>query len=209
MFNQEPFSLSPVHFFQLSVDCFQVNLKAGFGKFEKKHLLPNTSPLCNEDYFADVSLGWNREGIAAEVSLSESFQEASYPNIANGDSVELMIDTRDVKTSGYNTRFCHHFFFLPESIEGRQAGEMTTFRTEDIHDLCDPQDLKVFCRKTMMQIFIPASCLYGYDPDQFDRLGFTYRINRRGNFPQHFSAVTNNFQVEQQPSLWSSLKLVK
>lgn len=212
MFNQEPFSLSPVHFFRISVDCRHIPLKGGYGVLDKKNLLPDTSSLCAEDHFADVYLGWNREGIASEAVIKGAFEEGSYPDVTRGDSVELMIDTRDVKTSGYNTRFCHHFFFLPESIEGRQAGELTRFRTEDVHELCDPKELKINSQRklgrTTLKIFIPSHCLYGYDPDQFDRMGFTYRINRMKGSPQHFSAVTSNYQIEQQPSLWSSLRLI-
>lgn len=60
-----------------------------------------------------------------------------------------------------------------------------------------------------MKIFIPSQCLYGYDPKQFDRLGFTYRINRAGGQPQHFSVISQEYQIDQQPSLWGSIKLVK
>ena len=60
-----------------------------------------------------------------------------------------------------------------------------------------------------LQIFIPAECLHGYDPEQFDRLGFSYRINRYALPPQHFSVVTKEYQIEQQPSLWSHMRLVK
>jgi hypothetical protein len=58
-----------------------------------------------------------------------------------------------------------------------------------------------------MKIFIPSQALYGYDVKQFDRLGFTYRINRTGGKPQHFSVNSQDYQIEQQPSLWSSISL--
>jgi len=209
MFEDESFSLSPVNFFQLRVDCYY----SAKGISGQKFYLPNTSQLCGEESFAKVALGWNEQGIECVVEVSQPFRSAFYPDVTRGDSVELMIDTRDVKTSGYNTRFCHHFFFLPEAIEGIQAGELTRFRTEDKHELCDPNDLKVkshlSSRSYSMKIFIPSHCLVGYDTEQFDRLSFTYRINRSHEHPQHFSVVTSDFQIEQQPSLWSSLKLIK
>lgn len=209
MFEEEPFSISPVNFFQLQVDCYYAAKELP----GKKYILPNTSKLCGEEHFAQVSLGWNEQGIQCQIEVSQPFHQSTYPDVTRGDSVELMIDTRDVKTSGYNTRFCHHFFFLPEAIEGIQAGELTRFRTEDKHELCDPGDLKVTSRISSrnysLKIFIPSQCLVGYDPEQFNRLGFNYRVNRSHGDPQHFSVVTNDFQVEQQPSLWSSLKLVK
>lgn len=214
--NESPIvPLSPVNFFQINADCYQ--LPSGsfptLSSTLKKYKLPDTSSLCAEEHFADLFIGWNEEGIEVLVQVSCPFQKASYPEITQGDSLELFIDTRDVKTSGYNTRFCHHLFFLPESIEGRQAGEITRFRTEDAHELCDFSKLVVNSQikpsSYKINIFIPSQCLNGYDVNQFDRLGFTYRINRTHGSSQHFSVTTDDYQLEQQPSLWSSLKLIK
>lgn len=216
--NENLFSLSPVNFFQLSADCkfLDTNVvsfpQISKGKI-KKYVLPDTSALCGEDPFAQVAMGWSLEGIEIFVSIDQPMEQCYYPDVHRGDSVELFFDTRDVKTSGFNTRFCHHFFFLPEPLEGRQAGEITRFRTEDTHELCDPNELKIkallHSKEMAMQIFIPSHCLYGYDPDQFERLGFAYRINRYKGKPQHFSVTTDDYQIEQQPSLWSSLQLVR
>lgn len=219
VFEEEFFALSPINFFQISADCHYLP-PSKTGEFPSmstrqanKYKLPDTSALCHQDNFAEVSLGWNELGIEALMISSEPFHRVTYPDVTRGDSLEIFIDTRDVKTSGFNTRFCHHFFFLPEAMEGHQAEEITRFRTEDVHELCNPNDLKVkFTKKNnqyTLQIFIPNQCLYGYDPEQFDRMGFTYRINRVNGSPQHFSVVSEDYQLEQQPSLWSSLKLVK
>lgn len=203
------FPLSPVNFFQLGMDCHFI--EPGALLKGDKYRLPDTSVLCGEEAFATVFMGWNKEGIELLVQVNQPIEQCSFPDVTQGDSVEFFFDTRDVKTSGFNTRFCHHFFFLPEAVEGQQAGEITRFRTEDTHELCDPNDLKVKTqsnsRKYSMNIFIPSHCLQGYDPDQFKRLGFTYRINRFRGEPQHFSVVTSEYQLEQQPSLWSSVSL--
>lgn len=214
MFDQEDISLSPINFFQLKVNCPYLKdpkelLKLNSQKLEP-YLLPDTSFLCGEMSFAKVALAWSEEGIGALAIFKGSFNTPAYPEITRGDSFELMIDTRDVKTSGYNTRFCHHFFFLPEQIEGKQAGEITHFRTEDRHELCDSSELFVqFTSSSKLQIFIPRNCLHGFDPEQFDRMGFTYRINRHQGEPQHFSAITKEYQIEQQPSLWASARLLR
>jgi hypothetical protein len=168
--------------------------------------------LCGEESFAVIAMGWNAEGIECLITIESPFVKAFFPDITRGDSVELFFDTRDVKTSGFNTRFCHHFFFLAEPVEGRQAGELTRFRTEDTHVLCDPAALKVQAktksRTQTLHIFIPAQCLHGYDPEQFSRLGFSYRVNRAEGFAQHFTVLSEDYQIEEQPSLWSSLRLV-
>ena len=210
--------LTPINFFQISAGCLYLPPAKGtiFPNISKvqaqKMLLPDLSKLCAEESFAEISLGWNEEGLEALVKINRPFKRSVFPDVDRGDSVEFFIDTRDVKTAGFNTRFCHHFFFLPEAVDGHSAGEITHFRTEDAHPLCDSKDLKV---KSSLQsssyslhIFIPESCLYGFDPGQFKRLGFSYRINRADGFPQHFSVVTEDFSINQQPSLWGSLKLL-
>lgn len=211
---EEFVALAPITFFQIQLECHSID--AGFPKISaknrQKYLVPNLSEFCSEWPFAEVSMGYNREGLEFFVAVEQPVHRVSYPNVTQGDSVELFIDTRDVKTSGFNTRFCHHFFFLPEAVEGHQAGEITRFRGEETHELCDPNELlvKSSCKSSgyTLQAFIPSSCLHGYDPEQFKRLGFTYRINRSAGPSQHFSVVSDAFTLEQQPSLWSSVKLV-
>jgi hypothetical protein len=209
---------TPINFFHLNMDCLSLpsSNKGPFALSSKnyqKYLLPNTSGLTSEDAFAEVALGWNPEGLELYAVVHEPYLRSIYPQIDKGDSLELCIDTRDVKTSGYNTPYCHHFFFLPEPVEGRQAGELTKFRTEDAHELCNSEELivksSIKSKEYQMQCFIPASCLHGYDPEQFDRLGMTYRINRANGHSQHFSVVAEDFKFQEQPSLWASLRLVK
>jgi hypothetical protein len=209
---EEIVPLEPVHFFAFQLDC----LEAKGGKLDKRHFLPDLAAFHQSTSFAQVALGWHESGIYAQVHVDGAFESSDFPNFSEADSIEFFFDTRDVKTTGFNTRFCHHFFFLPESLPtngGLLAGEITRFRTEDVHPLCDPSLLQVTSvkekRKRILHIFIPSECLHGYDPTQFDRLGFTYQINRISGAKQSFSASRSDFSIESQPSLWASLKLVK
>lgn len=212
MFNETPFSLNPIQFFSLSADCYPLSKNKEEPSFTR-HLLPSTDSLTHEKVFAEVAIGWSEEGIGVAVRSHAPATSSNYPLIEEGDCVELFFDTRDLKSTGFNTRFCHHFFFLPQPVEGISKGEKTHFRTEDSHPLCDGQWMS--CRTDLhksgylMKIFIPSQCLCGYDPRQFDRIGFTYRIRQAGGGTQHFSVVSQDYQVEQQPSLWASLLLKK
>lgn len=209
MFEKKIETLNPVHFFAISLDCQY--LGADLFPYSKKYLLPLTDKLTGEYSFANISIGWQEKGIGLNILVKESAVHSRFPDIDQGDSVELFFDTRDLKTAGFNTRFCHHFFFLPQSVEGTSCGEKTHFRTEDSHPLCDASLLicETVLKKNEYQIkiFIPSECLYGYDVNQFDRLGFTYRINRAHGNSQHFSVMTQDYQIDQQPSLWASLNL--
>jgi hypothetical protein len=213
---QQPMAMVPVHYFALSFDCRYLaskEIEACKGVLGKEYHVPSSAAFCGEDPFAAVSMAWNQQGLAFSVEVQQPVKHSCYPNIEQGDSVQLFIDTRDIKSSGYNTRFCHEFFFLAQEVDGWSAGESTHFRGDDSHSLCDPallqRKVKVTSTGYTMQMVIPASCLHGYDPDQFDRLGFTYRINRAQFFPQHFSASSFDYQIEQQPSLWASCRLIR
>lgn len=202
---------APVSLFSVTVDAKR-KLAAHKDVLNSAYELPNMGPLCGEDTFATVYLAWDNAGLWGAVQVEEPCERVSFPDVTLGDSIEIFVDTRDSKSSGFIHRFCHHFFFLPEPVEGHQAGEITRFRTEDAHELCDAKELKVSSKlqksSYTLQWMIPAHCLHGYDPEQFDRLGFTYRINRHGAASQHFAVVASDFQLEQQPSLWASVRLI-
>lgn len=211
MFEDNEVALAPVYFYALSFDCHYQEYDAD-RDLSHKFQLPYTAALCDEYSFATAYMAWGYKGITVQVEVKQAFHQSYYPNVTKGDSLELFIDTRDVKTSGFNTRFCHRFFFLPKEDDGHLAGELTHFRTEDKHELCDPKLLKVVSKfkssSYEMKVFIPTNCLHGYDPEQFDRFGFNYRINRVGGSSQHFSASSAEYKIEEQPSLWSTAKMV-
>ena len=168
--------LAPLDFFALSISGRYSKSLGGSKPLKSAFFLPDTSPLLGETAFADVAFCWNEEGIVVEATVHQPFEEASYPRFREGDALEVFIDTRDLKNAGFITRFCHHFVVLPQEVQGIRALEVTRFRTEDSHPLCDPTELhvqSVFDKKSYwLQFHIPASCLHGYDPGHFDRLGF-------------------------------------
>jgi len=200
----------PIDFFAFTCDVHEGEWKK---PLKKKHTLPEFSELLFEDPFAKVLLGWNQKGLLFEVSVTKPFEECFFPDFRKGDSIELFIDTRDLKSAGFLTRFCHHFVILPTPIDEVHAQEVTAFRSEDQHEICDPEKIGVkgeFGRRSYrLQIVLPSECLHGYDPSAFDRLGFAYRINGVGRDPQHFALSSEYLAIENIPSRWASLSLVK
>lgn len=203
-------ALSPIQFFGLSCDCFYFG---NLFKPDKAFLLPSTNDFLGEELFADVYAGWNMDKLSFYISSKVPFQNVGENDFRKGDSVELFIDTRDLKTKGVVSRFCHHFVFFPVQVHNFYAREVTRFRNVDIHPLCHPEDLQTvadlgddFYR---LSIEIPAACLHGFDPLSFSRLGFTYRINRTGGPPQHFAISSEEYAIEQHPATWATLKLMR
>lgn len=214
MFEHVP-SLLPMEFFSVACSVFYAHISMtvpSFRTMRKEFTLPDTSEFLGEEVFSRVALCWHEEGILVEISVEKDFEEVYFPDFFQGDAVELFFDTRDLKTAG-TTRFCHHFVILPQIVGTIQAIEITRFRTEDTHPLCDPQDLTVtttFHKDAYsMRVLIPAHCLHGYDPKICDRMGFSYRIHRYGGKPQHFTVSSEHFALEQSPRFWASLDLKK
>ncbi len=203
-------ALSPVQFFGLTSDCHWTQ---GALKPEKFYLLPSTNDLLDEESFADVYTAWNVEKMAFYVAVHRPFQKIVESDFRRGDSIELFIDTRDLKSKGGVSRFCHHFVFFPAQTQNFYGREITRFRNEDMHKLCHPEDLQVHPilhdDSYALSIEIPTHCLHGFEPVSFPRLGFTYRINRAEGPPQHFAVSSEEYTIEQHPATWGTLKLKK
>lgn len=191
-------ALSPVQFFSLSWQC--PYLKGAALKANDDTRLPDVSEFCAEEPFADLFMAWNEEKIVIEVLARDRTEE---------DMVEFFFDTRDLKTKSHVSKFCHHFVFTPDEREGVHGRETTRFYSDDMHRLCDPDDLSVSVdakeNSYSLRIEIPAHCLFGYDPRQFPRMGFTYRIHRAKASSQHFAVSSDEFGIEQHPALWATL----
>lgn len=205
--------LLPLEFFTLEGKLLYVKEPPSPAQMRRHFLLPALSPWLAEQQFADVALAWNETGLFVSVFANKPFEEAFYPRFSEGDAVELFFDTRDLKTASFATRFCHQFVFLPQAVQGISAQEISHFRTEDTHTLCDGSDLQVSCeigaKSYALNLFIPAHCLHGFDPTSFDRIGFNYRIHRYKGLPQHFALSGSHFSLAQHPRLMPSLKFLK
>ncbi|MEN9654035.1 MAG: hypothetical protein RL235_147 [Chlamydiota bacterium] len=203
-------SFSPVQFFGVVADCHYLRKAL---KAEKGYLLPDTSDLLGETPFAKVYAGWSVDKLAFHIEVEAPFQGVAESDFRKGDSVELFCDTRDLKTKGTISRFCHHFVFFPAPVQHFCGREITRFRSDDTHRLCHPEDLvvkpDVKKDRYTLSIEIPSDCLHGYDPLSASRLGFTYRINRPKGAPQHFAVSSEEYVIEQHPATWGTLRLVR
>src|SRR6185295_17326360 len=192
-------------FFQLECDAPRWT-----DRFEKKHLLPQLGRLFGEEAFTEVSLAWSETGLHFFVEVQDAEQGEGG---AGENSVELFIDTKNVKNARTTPRFCHHFLITPERISGVQSKEITRFRTEDKHALSLPDELdvktKINSSGYTLEITIPERCLTGYQPEVGGSIGFQYRIHRSKKSSQHFGISTNNCNFELYPYLWNSVKLAK
>ncbi len=191
---------------------FFLHMEEIYSSKEKKHsLLSSVSVLLGEEEFARVSLGWDKECLSGCIEVDKVFESSCFPRYAEGDAIEIFLDTRDNKKGASLSKFCHHFLFLPEEVNGVKAQEITRFCLEESHPLCDPTLLlqEVLLKKKGYVLFftLPKEVLYGYDPEQFSRIGFAYCIHRSKGKAQHYPFSSKYFDLLQHPNLWASLTL--
>ncbi len=210
MFEDVP-SLSVLPFFSVEADFLHLP-KNRTTFYTKEYLLPKTQNYLSEESFADVYAAWTEEKILFHIEAKTPFEKVDR-EFRKGDSVEIFIDTRDLKSRKFMTAFCHHLVFFPDEIDGIYAKEVTKFRTDDMHTLALPTDLNATThidRKSyVMDIEIPTDAMHSFRPNEFSRLGFNYRINRTDGEAQNFAFSSFEYAPETNPQLWGTLNLKK
>jgi hypothetical protein len=168
--------------------------------------------------FADVRLAWNESGLGLQVEVrgKDSLPQGDASRPRGSDGVTVWIDTRDARTSHRASRYCHQFYFLPTG--GGAGHDEPVFGQAKInralHDapLCGAQAVPFRARHTrggyLLEAFLPAAVLNGFDPEQNPRLGFYYAV-RDAELGEQVLSVGAEFPYWEDPSLWSVLELVR
>ncbi|WP_437206432.1 hypothetical protein [Planctomicrobium sp. SH664] len=178
--------------------------------------VPWPSQLDDPQQFAELSLAWNPQGLAVQVTVTGS-QEApiGLPETANPyDAVLVWIDTRDTQTLHRGTRFCHHFGAIPTG--GGKAGDepvmkqVSVPRAREEAPAADPDSFLVEADVRpdgyRLSLWFSADALHGFDPATQPRLGFYITVHARHQGKQVLS-VPDDFPYEADPSQWVSLEL--
>lgn len=204
---EEITSFSALSCFDLSIDVLFLKEKTLKIKNSKKYLLMNTDFYLNEKSFANVYFAWKNDGFYFLFDIKQKFIESGR-DFRKKDSIEIFLDTRNVKTKGHITKFCHHFVFFPIEVDGLLAKEITRFKVDDFHEPAKDFDVKTTFEKNsyFLNIFIPKESIYGFNVE--NKMGFSYRINRFEKEAQNFS-VSNEYAVEKNPYFWATVNLIK
>jgi hypothetical protein len=168
--------------------------------------------------FADVRLAWNEFGVAVQVEVKGKEQvpqgDASRPR--GSDGVTVWLDTRDARSGHRATRYCHQFQLLPTG--GGPDNDEPSFSQAKINralqdaPACNPTEVPFRSVRTrtgyVVEAFLPAAVLHGFDPEQNRRLGFYYAV-RDAELGDQVLSVRAEFPYWEDPSLWSVLELVR
>jgi hypothetical protein len=180
--------------------------------------IDNFAAIDQQKNYAEVAIAWNELGVGLQVEVRGKQQlPIGNPDRPRGsDGVTLWLDTRDARAGHRASRTCHQFHFLasgggPEHDEPALVQAKINRALEDA-PLAPANSilLKVQTRKSgyLLEAFLPASALNGYDPDEHRRLGFFYAVHD-DELGEQLLNVTPEFPFWEDPSLWSVLELIR
>jgi len=180
--------------------------------------LDNFAAMDDQRNFADVRLAWNELGIGVQAEVRGKEQavqgDASRPRASDG--LTLWIDTRDSRASHRASRYCHQFHFLPAG-GGPDRDDPVFVQTKinrALQDapLCAPSAVPFRSMPVksgyLLEAFLPAAVLNGFDPEQNPRLGVYYAV-KDNELGEQVLSVGPEFPFWEDPSLWSVLELIK
>jgi len=167
---------------------------------------------------ADVRAAWSEAGLAFTVLVQGKKQSpwCRTGRPEDSDGFQVWIDTRDVHNVHRASRFCHRFSFMPSGggnrLDQPVAQWLPINRARGQPQAIEPGGLKVHSRERtdgyVLDAFIAADALTGFDPAEHPRLGFTYAVLDRELGEQTFS-VGSPMPYQEDPSLWATLELVR
>ena len=166
---------------------------------------------------AEVRAAWSEEGLAFSVLVQGKQQapwcRASRPE--DSDGVQLWVDTRDVHNVHRAGRFCHRFIFLPggggNRLDQPVAQWLPINRAKEHPRPIRPESLQAISKAQkggyVLDVFLAAEALTGFDPQEHPRLGFTYAMIDR-ELGEQTLGVGSPMPYQEDPSLWATLELV-
>lgn len=183
-----------------------------------EHRIASFGELDDQPSWADLRLAWNETGLLLRLDV-EGKRSATWcreSRFEDSDGVTLWIDTRDTQTVHRATRFCHSFCFMPGGTGAKFAEAVALplkiHRAKEDAPLARIDDLKIAAKQRadgyQLAGFIPAAALQGFDAEEHPRLGFTYLVRDRELGEQALS-IGSEFPIASDPSLWSTLELVR
>jgi hypothetical protein len=185
---------------------------------EPKHRLVDLGSLEGQPGGCDFRAAWSPSGLAFSARV-EGKRQAPWcraAKVEDSDGVQVWIDTRDVHNVHRAGRFCHRFLFLPAGAGPRldqpAAQWLPINRAREHPNPVRPGLIRVRSVRLpggyLLEAFLPAEALTGFDPQEHPRLGFQYAVLDRELGERTFTAGSP-LPYQEDPGLWATLELVK
>jgi hypothetical protein len=190
--------------------------RQGCGLDESYRLFP-LALLEGRRVWADFRAAWSEQGLAFWVHVQGKKQPVwcrpGRPE--DSDGLQVWIDTRDVHMVHRAGRFCYRFLFMPSGSGSRldqPAALWLPIERAREHPRPVPSELlQVLAERRpdgyLLQAFVAAEALSGFDPAEQPRIGFNYAILDR-ELGELTLSPGSPMPYQEDPSLWVSLELV-
>ncbi len=215
-----PDALMPASFlFRYSVPClYRDQPWSDVGAplaLDESYRLPSFASLDGGPEGPQMRTAWNEAGLTFSLRVAGKRQTpwCRENRVDESDGLHIWIDTRDTHNIHRAGRFCHYFVFLP--IGGGRgdepiAAQLLINRARENARPVGPRALRVRGQKQpdgyLLDAFIPADALTGFDPIEHPRLGFMYAVIDR-EIGVHTFACPPEFPFRDDPSVWVTLEL--
>jgi hypothetical protein len=183
-----------------------------------EYRLPDLSGMDGAKSFGDLRLAWNESGlgIQLEVTGKRSSPRPAGSNPAAGDGLQVWLDTRNTQNIHRAGRYCHRFFLGPVGRGPRLLSPTARLisipraREEPPQDAADGVALvsEITSKGYTLDAWFPVRTLQGFDPVAFPKLGFYFALHDQEHGTRTLT-VGEEFPYDADPSLWSTLDLVR
>ncbi len=219
--------ISPRMSFQFAIQCHkksnlwteksELNWSSNGLNLEDKYILPQFNSLEGKAPPFEVRMAWDESGLGLSFSVSGKKRplDCRVPMTDAGDSIQLWLDTRDMRQVHRATRSCHQFALFPTG-GGRKLNEAVIVPVPIHLAKENPKNMdssRYFIRGTIapktytVECFFPAESLTDFRPDEFPVLGIAWWVQDRdlGNITLTAPAPV---PFTSDPGFWCTLNLV-
>ena len=166
----------------------------------------------------NLYMGWHEEGLYIAAEVFDSYIETAGSDARwwTRDNIEMWLSTRPVTADQqmYN-QFCSQFFFVPEvnPTDGRLGTVGQWHRPGDaIKDNLIPhpriqQSTRLLPGRYVVEMFIPASALNGWDPLNHPEMAFNLHIRNFHLSSDHFWSAPKELATQNRPGTWGTIVL--
>ena len=203
--------------FRYRVECSRIR------KDEQKALdlpagyrLPELGAINNDQPFAQLRSAWSETGIYFWMKVSGKRQSlwCRRTQLLESDGLQIWLDTRDTKNVSRASRFCHWFMLLPLGGGSDQKEPLATMlkinRAKEHSPSINQAPISIASQigKSSYSVaaFIPAASINGWDTTEHRLIGFNYAVVDR-ELGTQCMGVGKEFPIEENPGLWSTMKL--
>lgn len=168
-----------------------------------------------------VFLGWREDGLylAMDVYDTDLSTAPAHGWWWSRDSIEFFVSTKPVpgEQRAYDEH-CHHFFFVVNNFPHRDGVGGVVGQWHAPGDTLEqsliphPQvrnSVRVFPDRYVVEIFIPASALHGFDPAKQPQIAFNAHVRNHQHALEYFWSAPKQVITQARPNTWGEVYLTR